>query len=73
MSRLAEQILPFGFKVARRRAGWPARRSSSAVNAATDRLPAAPLRWGWPSANRPGRRDHGAAPSSRLVAAGGRD
>src|SRR6185437_1670214 len=52
MNRLAELIVPFGFRIACRRASWPTRRSPCGVNATTEGVVRAPSAFGitvvWP-------------------------
>src|ERR1700722_10053106 len=52
MNRFAEQIVPFGFRIACRRASWPTRRSPCGVNATTEGVVRAPSAFGstvaWP-------------------------
>src|ERR1700722_3991674 len=52
MNRFAEQIVPFGFRIACRRASWPTRRSPCGVNATTEGVVRDPSAFGitvdWP-------------------------
>src|SRR6185295_6879817 len=46
MKRLADVIVPFGFRIACRRATWPTRRSPWSVKATTDGVVRAPSAFG---------------------------
>ena len=52
MNRLAEEIVPFGLRIACRRASWPTNRSPCSVNATTDGVVRDPSAFGitvgWP-------------------------
>src|SRR4051794_18274123 len=52
MNRFADEIVPFGFRIAWRRASWPTRRSPCSVNATTEGVVRDPselgITTGWP-------------------------
>src|SRR5256885_16732055 len=52
MNRFADEIVPFEFRIAWRRASWPTRRSPCSVNATTDGVVRDPsalgITTGWP-------------------------